>query len=242
MVDLERGVVSRVSYERGQNDSPLWSPDGNRVAYQYSSYGAPPELVVVTVGAGASTEIFLQDDPAFKFLSDWTPDGRSLVYASQEAATLRDIWVLPLDGDRKPRPFLVTPYWEQDGTVSPDGRWMAYESGESGRQEVYVQAFPEGGAKYQVTTRGGFSWGWSIDGRQLLFGNFDEPNKVYAADVLPGTQFRLGPARVRMRIPNKSFYTDIASGDRLLMLVHDGELAPQTITVVQNWPALLKQH
>jgi Tol biopolymer transport system component len=240
VVDLERGVTSRVSYERGQADNPIWSPDGERVAYQYSTYGSPPRMVVVSMGAGASTRSYLEDDLVFKFLSGWTPDGKSLIYTRQDPATRRDIWVLPLD-EGEPKPFLVTPYWEQGGAVSPDGRWLAYESDESGRQEVYVQAFPDGGAKYQVTTRGGMSWGWSDDGK-LLFVNFADPSQVYAAAVLPGANFRLEPARVAYRPLDKEWYTDLASDGRLLSLISDGERPHPTITVVQHWPALLKRH
>ena len=243
VADLERGVVSRLSYESGQNEGARWSPDGTRVAYTYARYGSAPEIVVVNVGAGAATEHLLKDDPAFKWMYDWTPDGRALVFGRQESATRRDIWILPLDGDRKPRPYLVTPYWEDRGAVSPDGRWMVYDSDESGRTEAYVQAFPDGGAKYQVTTRGGFNLGWSSDGRRLFFGDANERGRFYSAEVLPGPQFRLGPARLTVRVPEAAFAADLARGNsRLLMLIPPGELPPQTIAVVQNWPSLLKKH
>jgi serine/threonine protein kinase/Tol biopolymer transport system component len=239
VADLERGVVSRVSYETGQEEGGLWSPDGTRATYTSAPYGSAPKIVVVNVGAGAATENFLEDDPAFKWIHDWTPDGRALVFGRQEAATRRDIWILPLDGDQKPRPFLVTPYWEDGSDVSPDGRWITYDSDESGRTEAYVQAFPDGGAKYQVTTRGGFNLGWSHDGRRLYFGDANEQGRVYVADVLPGPQFRLGPARSAFRIPDTVFSADRADDSRMLMLVTVGALPPQTIAIVQNWPSLL---
>ncbi|HEX5131484.1 MAG TPA: protein kinase [Candidatus Krumholzibacteria bacterium] len=241
MADLERGVVSRVSYESGQSDNPIWSPDGNRVAYLYAPYGSPPRVVLESVGAGASTETLMEDDPAFKFLNSWTPDGRALVFTRQESATRRDLWVLPLDGDRKARPFLVTPYTEAGGVVSPDGRWMCYDSDESGRFEVYVQAFPDGGAKYQVTTQGGFNGGWSTGGRQILFFQTGEQGVVHAADVLPGPQFRVGPPRVAARFPADVFWGNAGPSGRLLLLIPVG--TPYlTITVVQNWPSLLEKH
>jgi hypothetical protein len=117
---------------------------------------------------------------------------------------------------------------------------MAYDSDESGQIDVYVQAFPDGGAKYQVTTRGGFNRGWSKDGHRLYFAHASEPTVTYAADVLPGPQFRLGPPRRIARVPDTVFDFSIAGGeDKLLLLAPTGPLPPQTITIVQNWPSLL---
>ena len=240
MADLERGVVTRLNYETGQAESVRWSPDGTRVAYTYAPYGGAPKIVVVNVGAGTSTETFLEDDPTFKWIYDWTPDGRALVIGRQEAATRRDIWILPLDGEHKPIPYLVTPYYEDGSRVSPDGRWMVYNSDESGQTEAYVQSFPKGGAKYQVTTRGGFNRRWSRDGRRLYFSEVRDPGAILGAEVLPGPQFRLGPARVVGRVPDTVFDVAAARGeDRLLLLIPARPLPPQTVTIVQNWPSLL---
>ena len=240
MADLERGVVTRLSYDTGENTSARWSPDGTRVAYTSAPYGGSPKIALVNVGTGSSMEIFLADDPAFKYLCSWTPDGRSLVYARQEAATRRDLWILPLDGDHTPKPYLVTPYFEERGVVSPDGRWMVYDSDESGQTEVYVQSFPDAGAKYQVTTRGGFNRGWSSDGRRLYFGEDSDVFVTKAADVLPGPQFRLGSPRTVARVPKTVFDSGIARDEsKLLLLMPTGPLPPQTITIVENWPSLL---
>ncbi len=239
MADLERGVVTRLSYEPGENTGARWSPDGTRVAYAATTMGGFPKIVVVDV-AGGVTESYLTNDPVFKNVYSWTPDGRALIYGRQVPETRWDIWILPLDGDHTPRPYLVTPYFENNARVSPDGRWMQYASDESGRFEVYVQAFPNGGGKYQVTTRGGFSGGWSADARQLRFAYAGDNKTAYAADVLPGPQFRLGPARVRARFPDNFFDAGFPrAGDRMMLLVPARPLPPQSITIVQNWPALL---
>ena len=238
LADLERGVVTRLSYETGENTNARWSPDGTRVAYTYSPLGTYQKIVVVNVRGGAS-ETYLEDDNVFKSIWGWTPDGRSLIYGRQDPATRWDLWVLPLDGDRTPRPYLVTPYWEQGGQVSPDGRWLCYRSNESGQFDVYVQSFPGGGNKYKVTTHGGFSQGWSADGRQLHYGVPGENQVIYAADVVPGPQFRLGPARVFARFPETVFDVEISRQDRLILLLPARPLPTQSITVVQNWTALL---
>ncbi|HEU4365205.1 MAG TPA: hypothetical protein VFT13_07040 [Candidatus Krumholzibacteria bacterium] len=102
---------------------------------------------------------------------------------------------------------------------------------------------PEGGAKYQVTRRGGFNLGWSSDGRRLFFGDASDPRAAYAAEVMPGSLFRLGPARAALRASDDVFDADLEHGDgRLLMLVAAGKLPPQTIAVVQNWRSLLNKH
>lgn len=240
MADLERGVVTRFSYDTGENTGARWSPDGTRVAYTVAPYGGTPKFAVANVGAGSSTEYFLADDPAFKFLYGWTPDSRGLVYGRQDPATRRDLWILPLDGDRKPWAFLTTPYYEERGRVSPDGKWMVYDADETGEIEVYVQAYPGGGAKYQVTTRGGFNRGWSVDGRSLYFAEDSDPATTYAADILPGPEFRLGPRRRIARVADTVFDFSVAHGaDKLLVLVPTGPQPPQTITIVQNWASLL---
>jgi eukaryotic-like serine/threonine-protein kinase len=240
MADLERGVVTRLTYDTTENDQACWSPDGARVAYTAAQTGGAQRIVVSTVGATSSNEVFLENDPSFKHLYAWTPDGRALVFGRQEAATRWDIWILPLDGDGKPRPYLATPYMEDGARMSPDGHWLSYDSDESGQTEVFVRAFPGGGAKYPVTTSGGFNIGWSSDGRALFFGSQSAPNRIFAADVLPGTQFRLGPPRVVGRVPEKAFNADATRGwDKLLVLMPNEPLPVLTITIVENWPSLL---
>jgi Tol biopolymer transport system component len=240
IADLERGVVTRLTYETTENDGACWSPDGTRIAYTAAQTGGAQKIIVATVGAAASNQVFLENDPSFKFLFDWTPDGRALVFSRQEAATRRDIWILPLDGDHQPKPYLVTPYFEHNAKVSPDGKWASYESDESGRPEVYVQSFPVAGSKYQVTTRGGFNYRWSRNGRSLYFGSLSDTDAIFAVDVLPGPQFRLGPPHAIGRVPKTTFDAAMTRNeDRLLVLMPSRPLPPGTITVVENWPSLL---
>jgi serine/threonine protein kinase/Tol biopolymer transport system component len=240
IADLERGVVTRFTYETTENDYQQWSPDGTRIAYTAASTGGTQEIVVAPVDAPTSRQAFLENDPSFKSLYDWTPDSRALVFGRQEAETRRDIWILPLDGDQKPRPYLVTPYYEENAKISPDGKWASYESDESGRTEVYVQSFPDAGSKYQVTTRGGFNYGWDMDGRAIYFGIPGDPESIFGADILLGPQFRLGPPRRVGRLPKTTFDADVTrKRDRLLVLMPSRPLPPGTITIVENWTSLL---
>jgi Tol biopolymer transport system component len=240
LADLDRGAVTRLSNEAGENSQALWSPDGARVVFTSNALGGYSKFVVTNVETGAS-ETFLEDEHVFMNLFGWTPDGREIVYGRQEPKTRWDIWVLTIDGKTATsRPFLATPYFEDRGVVSPDGKWMAYRSNESDRMEIYVQAFPNGGSKYRVTMHGGNDVEWSADGRRLYYGSADDINTIYAADVLPGTKFALGPARVFARFPGTAFDGEIsADGRRMLILMPARPLPPQSITVVQNWTKLL---
>jgi WD40 repeat protein len=241
LADLDRGAVTRLSNETGENSQANWSPDGTRVAFTSNALGGYPTIVVVNI-ENATSEKYLENEHVFMNLFGWTPDGRELIYGRQEPATRWDIWVLPLDGDRKPRPYLVTPYFEDRGVVSPDGKWMAYRSNESGQMEIYVQAFPNGGNKYRVTMQEGNDVEWSADGRWLYYASTDDISTIYMAEVIPGPKFALAPARVWGHFPVAGFDGVItADGRRMLLVLPARPLPPQSITVVENWTALLSR-
>jgi Tol biopolymer transport system component len=240
IADLDRGAVTRLTLETEEYDGQQWSPDGTRIAYTATNTGGAQKIMVTQVGDASRTQAFMEDDPAFKFLYDWTPDSGALVFGRQDAKTRRDIWILPLVGDQKPRPYLVTPYLEENATISPDGKWASYESNESGRTEVYVQSFPVAGVKYQVTTRGGFNLGWSSNGRSIYFGKPGDLENVFAVDALPGPGFHLGSPRRVARLPRDTFDGAMAEKqDRVLVLMPSRPLRPTSITIVENWPSLL---
>jgi hypothetical protein len=133
----------------------------------------------------------LTDLPTSGWATSWSPDGRFITYWTAENAG--DLWVLPLEGDRKPELFLGTPFQENVGAFSPDGRWLAYNSNESGRTEIYVRPFPPGGGKWQVSNEGGNFPYWSRDGRELFY-RTDEGLMVASVDSAGGT-FRAGTPR-----------------------------------------------
>jgi Tol biopolymer transport system component len=180
-----------------------------------------------------------------KFPTDWSMDGRFIIYYEIDPKTRRDIWVLPVGGDRKPFPFLQTEANEIGGQLSPDGRWMAYASDESGGYEVYVQSFPSGGGKRQVSTKGGIGPCWRRDGKELFY--YASDGKLMAVEVKNGASFEAGmpSALFEFRSGNGAVttapYTVTADGQRFLLnaLVDESGAAP--LTVVVNWTAERKR-
>ena len=123
------------------NLSPLWSPDGARIVFVSRRDGV--EGLYTTDAAGGGTEQIVHQSPESKHPTDWSPDGRFLLYSTLSPNSGSDLWVLPIGGDNKPQPLVQTPSNESDGRFSPDGRWVAYVSDESGRDDVYVRTFPQ---------------------------------------------------------------------------------------------------
>jgi hypothetical protein len=147
--------------------------------------------------------------------------------------------VLPLEGDRRPRPYLRNPANETRAAVSPDGRWLCYNSDESGRFEGYVQAFPTAGRRYQVTTDGTGVRGWKADGRRLVLA--PTPTQVtHAVDILPGEEFRIGPPRILGKRPDVIFGADLdRTWTRFIAIVPAGKQEKPTIRIVLDWDVMI---
>ena len=151
--DLVRGVTSRFTFNDDGDRSPVWSPQGDRIAYGTQKDGEW-DLAVKAVGGTGEAEMLLEAEGRQQ-PSSWSPDGRHLLYYNVDPETSWDIYVLDLEGEPNPRPFVRGPFIEIRARFSPDGRWVAYQSNESGHSEIYVQAFPGPGGKWQISTAGG---------------------------------------------------------------------------------------
>ena len=244
MFDLTRGTSSRFTFDAGIDTAPAWSPDGTQVVFS-SNRGRGLDLYVKNSGGVGQEEVLLTSDHG-KLVDDWSRDGRLILYRDQDPKTGWDLWVLPLDGDRKPRPLVQTPFAEFQGRFSPDGRWFAYTSNETGQEEVYVQSFPPSGGKWQISTNGGVHPRWRRDGRELYF--HSASNEAMGVDIAAslGGAFKAG-------VPRKLFGITLASrtverngwdvtpdGQRFLINSSTAQAAQAAgqeipITVIVNW-------
>jgi Tol biopolymer transport system component len=204
--DLAQGRMQRLTFDASQeNASPVWSPDGCRIAFgsrRNNKWG----LYVKPVDGTAPEELIVESDAESMPMS-WAPDGKLLVYMQDTGAG--DVWVVSLD-DKKSRPLLQAPYVESSPQVSPDGKWLAYASVQTGRAEIYVTPFPEGtGGPWQVSTDGGQFPRWRGDGRELYF-YFQ--NSLIAADIrVTGSSVDPGVPRTLFRLPSPNLQADHAN-------------------------------
>jgi Tol biopolymer transport system component len=238
-MELARDAVSRLTFD-GHGYTMVWSPDGNRI-----EYGAVAPNLYETSASGVGPGNMILQAPHDVFVCDWSPDGRYLLYQEQSPDTLGDLWLLPASGDRKPIPYLKTPFQEANAQFSPDGKWVVYTSNESGRDEVYVQSFPAGGAKFPVSTNGGDLARWRPDQKELFYRALD--GKLMAVPVRPAGQaleFGAPVALMSIRPPSgatSSYPYDIARDGRILALAPVAGEAPSPLTVILNWQASLKK-
>jgi hypothetical protein len=234
--DLKRGVSSRFTFGADGAFCPLWSSDGRLMVYTVVN-----DLFEKAVEGQGDEKLLLKSDE-LKFACDWSRDGRYIAYSSQGKETTWDIWVLPTFGDRKPIPFLKTSFSELRPVFSPDGRFLAYQSNESGRFEVYVQSFPGPGGKWQISTSGGNEPQWRADGKELYYRAPDQ--KVMAVDVQTGSGLTAGTAQplFRGRFDTgiaRNHFLPAADGRRFLTVAPLGREAMTPTTVVLNWYAEL---
>jgi eukaryotic-like serine/threonine-protein kinase len=243
LYDLSRETLTRFTFEGNTNNRPVWTPNGKRIAFQSSKEGPLNIFWQLADGSGGLER--LNTGKYTQAPSSWSPDGQLLAFFEVNPTTQRDIWVLPL-GDRKAQPFLRTPFNESVPRFSPDGRWLAYISDESGRYEIYVQAYPGPGGKWQISTEGGTEPAWNPNGRELFYRSGD---KMMAVDIATRPGFAAGKPHMLFEgqyqpapatLPNYDVSPD---GQRFLMVkpTESVEAAPTQINVVLNWFEELKR-
>jgi serine/threonine protein kinase/Tol biopolymer transport system component len=233
--DLARGNSTRVTFDSRQDGYPVWSPDGGSIAFAGNRAGHY-QIYRKSAGSTAKDEVLLES-PLDKFPSDWSRDGRFLIYYQIDPVTKYDIWALPLTGDRKPFPLLQTPFNEHRATLSPDVRWLAYSSDETGKDEIYVQSFPSLGNKWKVSDGGGTRPVWSRDGKELFYIAYDR--KLMVSAVSAGAKFEAGsPRPLFLTRPNITRFYDVSPDGRRFLLV-DPLPDPVTppINLIVNWTA-----
>ncbi len=237
LLDLARGSSTRFTFDPGADQFPIWSPDGSRIVF--SSIREGSNNLFWKVSSGAGRDELLLKTPQAKFTTDWSADGHYILYYAIDPKTKADLWVLPLTGDRKPLPFLQTEFNERQGRLSPDGRFMAYVSDESGRWEVYMQPFPATGAKWTISTGGGADPRWRRDGKELYY--LTEDRKLMAVEVKTAAGFDHGipKALFDTRFPGAieigHHHAASADGRRFLVQSASEDTGGSAITVEVNW-------
>ncbi len=232
VTDVERGGERRFTFEPVRDRTPVWSPDARHVAFASERTGVFDIYERPFDGPGTETLLVASSDA--KLVYDWSPDGRFVLYGVQDSKTGNDLWVVPVTGDRKPVPVAVTPFSEQGGRFSVDGRWIAYYSNESGRNEVYVQPFPGPGTRIQMSTQGGQAPQWRRDGRELTY--LAPDNRVMALPIeVSGSTIRPGAPVNLFAAPPGGFVMS-SDGQRFLVSTVTAEPAP--ITLLLNWAGL----
>jgi Tol biopolymer transport system component len=239
------GKAERLTFNPANDIFPVWSPDGSRIAW--CSNGEGVYHLYERAANGAGQDALLSKSDYLKFPTDWSRDGRFIIYRETNPKTKYDVWVLPVGPKTEalsPFPILQTEANEAAATLSPDGRWMAYSSDESGRYEVYVRSFPGGGGLRQVSTGGGIGPLWRRDGKELFYHAAD--GKLMAASVKGGASFEAG-----MPAPLFEFraggnivtpYYDVTRDGQKFLLSTIVETVPNApLTVWVNWPTGVKR-
>jgi hypothetical protein len=243
LLELSSGTSARLVFGSASSFNPVWSPDGSRIIFSSNPNGAF-DLYQEPASGAKDAELLLKSDED-KLASSYSPDGRLLLFTQYNTKTNSDIWVLPLDGDQKPLPFLVGQFNEAYARFSPDGRWVAYNSDESGANEVYVRSFSmnaartavDPGGKWQVSKGCGNNPKWRSDGRELFYTTCD--GFIMAVEIAAGPEFKPG-APQRLGLPQLGgAWGASLDGKRFLALAPDDK--PLPYTVVLNWQADLNR-
>jgi Tol biopolymer transport system component/predicted Ser/Thr protein kinase len=253
--DMARDITSRFTFRAGINSAPRWSSDGSRLVFLFQPARTYFFDLFQKPTARTGEETFLVRT-TLGGPNDWSPDGQWIIYESAGQETHGDLWLLRVDGsgEHKPTPYLQTVADERKARFSPDGKYVAYQASESGPPQVYVQAFPATGAKWQVSNTGGTQPRWRRDGKELFYISMDL--KVMAVPITLGGTVDVGAPvplfslplfslTIRGNIFDASFGVEPSNdGQRFLVAMpvsNEAATALTPLTVVTNWPATLKK-
>lgn len=244
VIDSSRGTMSRVTAAPPVVDDPVWSPDGRQIAFASMNQSVQEDVHIKAWGDTGASEIVLSSG-GNNFVYDWSPDGQYVLFGrEEEPGPIKNLWIVPVSGHRSATPFLKTSFQKTAARFSPNGRWIAYSSNESGSTEVYVTSFPKADIKLQVSTGGGEQPVWRRDGRELFFVSAD--GRLMASDIsrdgltigIPRPLFRFPASTSGQPDPWRWAYAVASDGERFLINTpRDEDLLP--INVVFNWTSLL---
>ncbi len=235
ILDFARDAFSRLAVG-GDNNIPVWTPDGTRLIYNSNRTGVHNLYWQSADGSGSAEQLTTNANEQGP--SSWSPDGKILTFNQHDPATGWDIWMLPIDGDRTPRPFLHERFDESLGKFSPDGRWLAYVSNETGRDEVYVRPYPGPGGKWQISNDGGSNPAWVRNGRELFYSSGD---KLMSVGVTTGATFNVTKPRLLASQWHYESYDVSPDGQRFVVVSKGPGSQASQINLVLNWTEELKR-
>jgi Tol biopolymer transport system component len=233
VVELARNVSSRFTFDPAEETFPVWAPDSSRIAF-LSNRGNRKTIYQKPTNSAISEEMLLEN-PLIHSVESWSADGQFLAYTARSDKQRSNVWILPLMGDRKP--FMVpSAFNHREPVFSPDARWLAYVSDESGKDEVYIESFPPGGSKWQVSVNGGTTPKWRRDGRELFY--VSPQRELLAVPIrLSGPQsLELGTPIPLFPLPRGPY--DVSPDGRRFVMAYDEHDQPSVpINVVVHWPS-----
>ena len=243
ILDLRRGIKTRLTFDPSMKSFPLWSPDGTRIVFSSNRKGLFHIYQKASNGVGKEELLF--ESGADERAESWSPDGKYLAYLrrDRDRRNAVNIWVLPLSARRKPFPFIESEFDKCFSSFSPDGRWIAYASNESGRFEIYVAPFPSPKGKWQISTSGGTFPRWRGDGKELFYLGPD--NRLRAAEIIAHeSNLDVGSTQLLFAVqavpPPASPFDVTADGKRFLINTMPATQSDsEPITLVVNWPTQL---
>jgi serine/threonine-protein kinase len=241
-LDIARGAMTRITFE-SENSRPVWSPDGTRLLFARHSAEGVRRIFSVAADGGGSPEQLRASDRT-EVADSWSAAANVIMFTMEEAHG-PDVWTLPMSGERKARPWLATRFAERQAQISPDGRWVAYVSNESGRDEVYVRSYSALAHKRQVSVGGGSEPRWRRDGRELLFRHEQSVLSTQVADVGDALRFSLPVVLFKSDFlmlsgPRSWGDWDVLPDGQRFVFIQDFARPRATVMLIQNWFTELK--